>query len=78
MGAGIGEPIMSSFLQLVLTLLAIILCAKAASLISTRLGQPSVLGELLVGILLGPTLLDLTHLPIMQNTHLTEVIIELG
>jgi len=69
---------MSSFLQLVLTLMAIILCAKAASLLSNRLGQPSVLGELLVGILLGPTLLDLTHLPIMQNTHLTEVIMELG
>ena len=69
---------MSSFLQLVLALTAIILCAKAASLISIRLGQPSVLGELLVGILLGPTLLDLTHLPFVTNTHLTEVLIELG
>ena len=69
---------MSSFLQLVLALMAIILCAKAASFISIRLGQPSVLGELLVGILLGPTLLDLTHLSFMTNTHLTEVLIELG
>jgi Kef-type K+ transport system membrane component KefB len=69
---------MSSFLQLVLALTAIILAAKAASWISIRLGQPSVLGELLVGILLGPTLLDLTHLPFMTNTHLTEVLIELG
>ena len=69
---------MSSFLQLVLALTAIILCAKAASLISIRLGQPSVLGELLVGILLGPTLLDLTHLPFVTNAHLTEVLIELG
>jgi Kef-type K+ transport system membrane component KefB len=69
---------MSSFLQLILALMAIILCAKAASLISIRLGQPSVLGELLVGILLGPTLLDLTHLSFMTNTHLTEVLIELG
>ena len=69
---------MSSFLQLVLALTAIILAAKAASWISIRLGQPSVLGELLVGILLGPTLLDLTHLPFMTNNHLTEVLIELG
>ncbi len=69
---------MSSFLQLILALMAIILCAKAASLVSIRLGQPSVLGELLVGILLGPTLLDLTHLSFMTNTHLTEVLIELG
>ena len=69
---------MSAFLQLVLALMAIILCAKAASLLSIRLGQPSVLGELLVGILLGPTLLDLTHQPFMSDTHLTEVLIQIG
>lgn len=69
---------MSPFLQLVFALLVIILCAKLASYASIKLGQPSVLGELLVGILLGPTLLDLTHLPFLPDTHLTEVVIELG
>lgn len=69
---------MSSFLQLVFTLLMIILFAKIASYISIRLGQPSVLGELLIGLLLGPTLLDLTHLPFLSDSHLTEIIIEIG
>jgi Kef-type K+ transport system membrane component KefB len=69
---------MSSFLQLIFSLLVIILFAKIASLISIKLGQPSVLGELLVGILLGPTMLDLTHLPFLTNTHLTETVIEFG
>lgn len=69
---------MSPFLQLIFVLLVIILFAKTASYLSLKLGQPSVLGELLVGILLGPTLLDLTHLPFLPDTHLTEVIIEIG
>jgi Kef-type K+ transport system membrane component KefB len=69
---------MSPVLQLIFVLLVIILAAKLASYISIKLGQPSVLGELLIGILLGPTLLDLTHLTFLTNTHLTETIIELG
>jgi Kef-type K+ transport system membrane component KefB len=43
---------MSPFLQLAFELVIILLAAKAASFLSTRLGQPSVLGELLVGVLL--------------------------
>lgn len=69
---------MSPFLQLIFALLIIILFAKIASYLSIRLGQPSVLGELLVGILLGPTLLDLTHLPFLSDSHLTEVVIQIG
>lgn len=69
---------MTPFLQLVFVLLVIILSAKIASYLSIRLGQPSVLGELLVGVVLGPTLLDLTHLPFISDTHLHEVIIEVG
>jgi Kef-type K+ transport system membrane component KefB len=69
---------MSPFLQFVFALLVIILFAKIASYISIKLDQPSVLGELLVGVLLGPTLLDLTHLPFLPDQHLTEVVIEIG
>jgi Kef-type K+ transport system membrane component KefB len=69
---------MSPFLQLAFVLSIILLAAKAAGYLSTRLGQPSVLGELLVGLLLGPSLLDLTHLYIITDTHLTEIVIELG
>jgi Kef-type K+ transport system membrane component KefB len=48
-------------LQLILLLVIIVVAAKAAGAISIRLGQPSVFGELLIGLILGPTMLDLLH-----------------
>ena len=43
-------------------LLAIILIAsKVAGSLSVRLGQPSVLGKLLIGIVLGPSVLGLVN-----------------
>ena len=68
---------MSVFLQLAFLIAIILLAAKAAGYLSVRLGQPSVLGELLVGILLGPSLLDILHLPFITG-HLGETIKELG
>jgi Kef-type K+ transport system membrane component KefB len=61
---------MTPFLQFILILAIIILIAKAGGYISYRLGQPSVLGELVVGILLGPTLVNLLHLPFITSEHL--------
>lgn len=69
---------MSDFLQLVTVLTIILVMAKLAGYLSTRLGQPSVLGELLVGVLLGPSLVDLTHLSFITNSHLGATIHELG
>ena len=69
---------MSPFLQLIFALMVIVVAAKTGSYISIRLGQPSVLGKLVVGLLLGPTLLDLAHLPFITDTHLTEIIVEIG
>ena len=69
---------MTSFLQLLALLAVIILAAKTAGYLSTRVGQPSVFGELLVGVLLGPSLLNITHLPFITNTHLAETIQEFG
>ena len=69
---------MSNFLQLIAEISIILLAAKAAGYISTRLKQPSVFGELLVGVLLGPSLLDITHLGFVTNTHLAETIHEFG
>src|SRR5574338_882970 len=58
---------MTSFLQLAFLLSIILLSAKLAGYLSVRLGQPSVLGELLVGILLGPSLLNLLNLPFIES-----------
>ncbi len=69
---------MTPFLQLVLTIGVILFAAKVVGYLSTRLGQPSVLGEMLVGVILGPTLIDLTHLQFMTDQHLPEIINEIG
>ena len=68
---------MSLFLQLAFLLSIILLSAKMAGYISIRLGQPSVLGELLVGIVLGPSLINLLNLPFIEH-ELAETVAKLG
>jgi Kef-type K+ transport system membrane component KefB len=68
---------MTTFLQLALLLSIILLSAKLAGYLSVRLGQPSVLGELLVGILLGPSVIDVLHFPFIDPA-LAHTIAELG
>jgi Kef-type K+ transport system membrane component KefB len=67
---------MTPFLQLSLALAILIAAAKIGGYLSYRLGQPSVLGELIVGILLGPSLFDILHLAYFTDTHLPEVVHE--
>ncbi len=66
------------FLQLILALTLIILAAKLGGYISFSIGQPSVLGELIVGLILGPSLIDLVHLPYFAGGHLGETVAELA
>jgi Kef-type K+ transport system membrane component KefB len=63
---------MSSILQFVIILAVIIVAAKVAGLLSVKVGMPAVLGELLAGVILGPTLLNLFGLPFVTDTHLLE------
>ena len=69
---------MSDFLQLITVIAIILVAAKAAGYLSTKLKQPSVFGELLVGVLLGPSLLNLTNLSFISDRHLGESIHSLG
>jgi len=69
---------MTPFLQLALALAILISAAKIGGLLSYRLGQPSVLGELMVGIILGPSLIDILHLQMFTDEHLPEVIHEMA
>jgi Kef-type K+ transport system membrane component KefB len=69
---------MSPFLQLAFELVVILLAAKAAGYLSTRLGQPSVLGELLAGVLLGPSLINILGLPFISSSSLSTTISELS
>lgn len=68
---------MTNFLQLILTLIIILSAAKIAGRLSIKLGQPSVFGELLVGIILGPSLINLTKLPFITDTHVIGIIDDL-
>ncbi len=65
-------------LPLLLLLSIIILAAKLAGLVSTRVGQPAVLGEILAGLILGPTVLDLLHWSIFAQAHLDETVLHLA
>jgi Kef-type K+ transport system membrane component KefB len=73
---------MSPFLQLIFVLVIIITGAKAGGWLANRLRQPAVLGELLTGLLLGPSLLNLMGWPILANPDephlLTETLFELA
>lgn len=46
---------------LLIRLVAVLLCAKLAGEAAERLGQTAVLGELLAGVVLGPSALGLVH-----------------
>lgn len=63
---------MTPFLELLLAMTIILVAAKAAGYLSVLARQPSVLGELLVGLLLGPSLVNILHWPIFES----EVVIE--
>ncbi|MHB9145468.1 MAG: cation:proton antiporter [Symbiobacteriia bacterium] len=51
-------------IDLLMLLAIIIVASKVGGGLAKLLGQPAVFGELLVGLALGPTLLNLLHLPI--------------
>ena len=52
-------PLQTPFARFMLQLLIVLACAKAAGLLMRFVGQPAVIGEMLAGILLGPSLFGL-------------------
>ena len=69
---------MLPFLQLILAIAIIIFAAKLGGYLSVRLKQPAVVGEVLVGLLLGPSLIDFFHLGVFTDKHLEESIVHLA
>ncbi len=75
-----------AILTLLLQLAGMLLLARALAEVMRRLGQPAVIGELLAGIVLGPTLLghfapalfELAFPPDESQRHLLEIISWLG
>jgi Kef-type K+ transport system membrane component KefB len=58
---------MTHFLQLLLLLALVIAVAKLAGAGATRIGQPAVFGEILAGLLLGPTVLNILGSPLFMS-----------
>lgn len=61
---------MSHFTQLMLLLVVVILTVKAGGVLSRRLHQPAVFGELLAGLFLGPTVLGILDWPLFSDREL--------
>lgn len=68
----------SQLLQFLLLLALIIAAAKAAGWVSLRIGQPAVFGEILAGVLLGPSLLDVLSWSPFREAGLGEVVAHLA
>jgi len=69
---------MTSTQQFLLAICILIAAARLGALASRRLGQPPVLGELLAGVLLGPSLLDLFRLPWFTDPQLSASLMHLA
>lgn len=67
---------MTPFLQICTILALLLLAAKAAGYLSTKLGQPSVLGELLIGVILGPSLINIFNISFLDYSELPHFIDE--
>ena len=59
---------METFAQLIIFLIAIIVLTRVAARLSRRLGIPAVTIQLLIGVLLGPSLLNLLGVPMVLGT----------
>lgn len=71
-----NNPVIALFLVLGI----IIAASRFAGSIARRFDQPRVLGELIIGVLLGPTVLDLLHTSLfgLGDAHLEATIVELA
>jgi len=75
---GDAEAEVNSFVPLMFALGIVLLASRTGGAIARRLGQPRVLGQLIVGVVLGPTLLDMLHWEVLQGVDLQHTIKELA
>ena len=61
-----------------LALAIIIFAARLFGSIARRIGQPRVLGELIAGVILGPTLLDMPHWGLFAHVDMHEMVKQLA
>jgi len=66
---------LNELLQLLLVVAAILVLSKLAGALSQRIGQPSVFGELLMGLILGPTVLNFLDWPVFSHREEITVVL---
>lgn len=78
LAAGAGDPTagVNPFIPLMFALGIILLASRTGGALARRLNQPRVLGQLIVGLVLGPTVLDFLHWDILQGADLQSTIKE--
>lgn len=76
--SAVGSSSESTLVALLLSLAILIASAKVLGSIAVSLRQPAVLGELVAGVLLGPTFINVLELPIMRSVELGAIIHEFG
>lgn len=69
---------MLPFLQFVFALAIIIVAAKLGGYLSQKLRQPTVAGKVLIGLILGPSVLNFLQWPMFTDPHLGETISHLA
>ncbi|MCC7165854.1 MAG: cation:proton antiporter [Anaerolineae bacterium] len=69
---------MTETLELILAIAIVIAAAKLGGYLATRLRQPAVLGELLMGLILGPSVINLFGIGPFAGGHSKDVIYELA
>ena len=67
---------LNPFIPLMFALGVILLASRIGGALARRLNQPRVLGQLIVGLVLGPTVLDFLHWGILQGADLQHTIKE--
>lgn len=73
---GDGSAAVNPFIPLMLALGIILLASRTGGAIARLLGQPRVLGQLIVGVILGPTVLDMLQWGILQGVDLQSTVKE--
>jgi Kef-type K+ transport system membrane component KefB len=69
---------MLPFLQFIFAMAIIISAAKLGGYLSQRVRQPTVAGKVLVGLILGPSLLNFLQWPVFTDPHLGDTITHLA
>jgi len=72
----VHKSAVNSFVPLMFALGVVLLASRAGGALARAMNQPRVLGQLIVGVVLGPTVLDMLHWGVLQGVDLQHTLKE--